>query len=276
MRKKKWGKLKATWWLFWGIEESEQEDAVHISRSDKITIWYGCFLVCLIAVTICIFTVTISNSLLNNRYSKDAEDTIKMVAAYLAAATDEEYAAISSQVRNDLTSAGFANDTEYLIQFIPNSAEICWTHWEDCTAQALLVSVNTGYLYDLDIYSENESSDTHNSISNGIRMTHGYDETSKADIWVQKEPDRGISQTSVTRGNGNISFLKMKSNFCDDCIRNILAVVENEEVKEFVIFDMTEKLFYPVTDGSIRIGDYLLNISHTDNAYEISATYSDE
>lgn len=83
---------------------------------------------CLIAVTICIFTVTISNSLLNHRYSKDAEDTIKMVAAYLAAATDEEYAAISSQVRNDLTSAGFADDTEYLIQFIPNSAEICWTH----------------------------------------------------------------------------------------------------------------------------------------------------
>lgn len=107
-------------------------------------------------------------------------------------------------------------------------------------------------------------------------MTHGYDETSKADIWVQKEPDRGISQTSVTRGNGNISILKMKSNFCDDCIRNILAVVENEEVKEFVIFDVTEKLFYPVTDGSIRIGDYLLNISHSDNTYKISAAYSDE
>lgn len=256
------------------MEESDPENAVHISRSDKISIWHGCFLMCLITVAVCIFIVTISNSLLKRRYSKDAEDTIKMIAAYLAAATDEEYTAISNQVRNDLTSAGLTDDTEYLIQFIPNSAEICWTHREDCTAQALLVSVNTGYLYDLDIYGENESSDAHNS--NGMRMTHGYDEISEADIWVQKEPDLGRSQTSVTRGNGNISFLKMKSNFCDDCIRNILSVVENEDVKEFVIFDVTERLFYPVTDGNIRIGDYLLDISHMDNTYKISTTYLDE
>lgn len=101
-----WEKLKSTWRLFWGIEDSNSENVVHISRSDKFSIWYGCFLMCLITVAVCIFVVTISNSLLSRRYSKDAEGTIKMIAAYLAAATDEEYAVISNQVRNDLISAG--------------------------------------------------------------------------------------------------------------------------------------------------------------------------
>ena len=64
---------------------------------------------------------------------------------------------------------------------------------------------------------------------------------------------------TVTNGvnfTGIVSAHKMKTHFCDDCIREILTIVEDEFIDEAVIYDAEEKTFYPVTEGDLQIGDY--------------------
>lgn len=228
---------------------------------------------CMVTVSICILVVTISNILVSRRSRQDAEDSIKMITAYLAAATEDEYGGISESIRHNLISNGFDANTEDLIQYIPNTAEICWTHWKGNKAQELLVSLNTGYLYELDVYGENELPDDKSDTPNSIRMTFGSDEISEMEIQVEKEADHGKSKATIARGNGTLSFLRMKSNFCDDCIRDILHTIENADVQELVIFDTRERKFYPIEDGSIKIGDYQLMITHEGNNYEIAVSY---
>lgn len=271
--KKKLARIKTIWWTFWGIEETDMENAVSIRRTDKISIWYGCFITSLITVGICTLIVTVNYMLSSCQSRQDTEDAMKMIASYIIAATDDEYSEISKNIRYDLVSSEFASDIENLIQYIPNTAEICWTHKPDWTAQALLVSINTGYVYDLDLYAKGESPNDVSDVQNSSRMIFGYDEISETDVQVQKEPGRNMGKAAISMGNSTISLLKMKTNFCDDCIRDILYTVENENLKGFVIFDVENRYFYPVTDGNIQIGNYNLEISHFGSQYEIEIEY---
>lgn len=46
-------------------------------------------------------------------------------------------------------------------------------------------------------------------------------------------------------------------------------------IKEFVIFDTEEKIFYPIDDGAtIQIGDYRLDVEYTDSKYRIDIKLS--
>ena len=75
---------------------------------------------------------------------------------------------------------------------------------------------------------------------------------------------------SIDRGRGIVSAHKMKTHFCDDCIREILNIVEDEFIDEAVIYDAEEKTFYPVTEGDLQIGYY------EDGGYEIEIAYTGE
>lgn len=214
---------------------------------------------------ICFSTIMLTFIYIANQYHEIQNE----IAAYIISATPDEYSEISKNIRYDLVSSEFASDIENLIQYIPNTAEICWTHKPDWTAQALLVSINTGYVYDLDLYAKGESPNDVSDAQNSSRMIFGYDEISETDVHVQKEPGRNSGKAAISMGNSTISLLKMKTNFCDDCIRDILYTVENENLKGFVIFDVENRYFYPVKDGSIQIGNYNLEISHSGSQYEI-------
>lgn len=52
----------------------------------------------------------------------------------------------------------------------------------------------------------------------------------------------------------------MKSLFCDECIYKILNAGKNKLVEEVVVFDAEKKLFYPVNEGMVKIGNYNLEI----------------
>lgn len=69
----------------------------------------------------------------------------------------------------------------------------------------------------------------------------------------------------------------MKTLFCDDCIREILAAVDEYGLmNEFVIMDGKEKKFYPIEEGTLCIGDYQLDICYENHGYDISILYIGE
>ena len=102
----------------------------------------------------------------------------------------------------------------------------------------------------------------------------GYDEISEASIHITKERGAGTGTADFNRGRGITSVHKMKEKFCDDCIRKILDTVENEAVGEAVIYDTVEKKFYPVTEGTMRIGDYEFQTGYEQGNYEIQIEYT--
>ena len=81
---------------------------------------------------------------------------------------------------------------------------------------------------------------------------------------------------SIDLGRGIVSAHKMKTHFCDDCIREILTTVEDEFIDEAVIYDAEEKTFYPVTEGDLQIGDYSFHTYYEDGGYEIKIAYTGE
>ncbi len=87
----KWGKWKKAWWELWGIYEDDDDSIQHLSRSDKINIWCGSFIMCMVTVAICFFILGINNTRNNRRYEQDVEDAIGMIATYFATATEDEY-----------------------------------------------------------------------------------------------------------------------------------------------------------------------------------------
>lgn len=107
-------------------------------------------------------------------------------------------------------------------------------------------------------------------------MSFGYDEISGSSLYIRKIPGNKWGSVTVQRERGTVSVQRMKSLFCDECIRKMLEAVKNRLVEEFVIFVARQKKFYPVDDGKIRIGKYTLQIGYDDGEYEIEITYTKE
>ena len=92
----------------------------------------------------------------------------------------------------------------------------CPTCRESYPAQAFLVCVNTGETYSLDVYHMDENPDDEYG---GMRLSFGYDEISEANIHVTTYPGEQYGYAEIYRGRRIVSAHKMKSVFCDDCIR---------------------------------------------------------
>ena len=89
-------------------------------------------------------------------------------------------------------------------------------------------------------------------------------------------PYKKEGTVSFRRGRGIVSAQRMKTLFCDDCIREILDTVKNQLIEEFVIFDSDRKTFYPIDSGTeVWIWDYCLEIEYEDD-YEITIKYIKE
>lgn len=65
--------------------------------------------------------------------------------------------------------------------------------------------------------------------------------------------------------------------FCDECIYKILNAGKNKLVEEVVVFDAEKKLFYPVSDETVKIRDYVLEIAYGSYGnYDIRIKYTEE
>ena len=101
-------------------------------------------------------------------------------------------------------------------------------------------------------------------------LFRSYDEVSQTSVHITKNPDQKTGYAKIDRGRGIVSAHRMKTLFCDDCIRDILNAVEHQLMEEFFIFDTEKRVFYPVDDDTaLQIGNYHLDIEYTDSDYKI-------
>lgn len=271
--KKLWKRLKWAWLNYWRDDEDDY-DMKHLSQSDKRSIWYGAFIMCMVTVSICSFIMAISNSRVNRQNEKDVKEVMDMIGSYIVSATNDEYEKIAKTIRHDLILGEFGQDTEKAIQYIPNTSKDCRTCMENYPAQAYFLCNNTGELYSLDLFENDKEMD---GDSDGTKMSFGYDEISETSIRITKSPGKKEGTATVQSERGIVSVQRMKSLFCDECIYKILNAGKNKLVEEVAIFDAEKKLFYPVSDGEVNIGDYALQIEYDSYGnYDIRIKYIEE
>lgn len=269
-----WKKIKTSWWKFWGIYEYDDDSIQHLSRSDKLSIWYGSFIMCMVTAGICLSILGINNFLISRQTSQAVEDMLSTIATYLAVATDNEYDEIAKAIRHDLVFSEYNKDIENLIRYIPNTSENCPTSQERYSAQAFLVCVNTGEMYPLDMYQKDEKPDEH---PGRMTLSFGYDEISETRIHIITHQGAQDSYAEIHREQWIISAQKMKSFFCDDCIREILNAIDGQLLKEVVLFDAEQKIFLPIEDGAnVQIGDYELSTRYDHGDFRINIKYVSE
>lgn len=266
-------KIKRAWLEFWREDENDY-NMKHLSQSDKRSIWYGAFMMCMITVSLCCFVISASNYRVSRQNDKDIEEVMNTIGAYMAFATEDEYDEIAKTIRHDLILSEFGQDAENAIQYIPNTSKDCRTCMESYPAQVYLLCINTGEMYSLDLFENDEDI---NSDSDGIKMSFGYDEISETSIHITKSPGQKVGTATIQSERGIVSVQRMKSLFCDECIHKILNGAKNQLVEEVVIFDADKKVFYPISDGTVKIGDYTLEIVYGNNGnYGIRIKYTEK
>lgn len=104
-------------------------------------------------------------------------------------------------------------------------------------------------------------------------MSWGYDEISEASIQIVSEADE--VEATIGRGRDILSVHRMKTLFCDECIKKILESNKNVLTPEFILYDPKAQSFYPLESGEeYRLGDYALNVDYADwSTYKIEVSY---
>lgn len=260
-----WRKIKSKWDDFW-IGDEYDDSKKHLSQSDKRFILYGYFMVGTCTIAFMLLLIGLNNRRIGRRDIADMEELINTVTAYMESATEDEYEEIAQTIRHDLVFSEYNADIETYVRYIPNTSDVCRACEGSCPAQAVLVSLNTGESYSLDLFPQDEPV----AYEGNMQVTFGYDEISQTGIRISKSPGEKEGSVEIERGNRIVSIHRMKRIFCDKCIQAILNSVENQTVEEVVILDTEKDIFYPVEDGKeIQIGGYKLKPEYKDGNYEI-------
>ena len=268
-----WRKLRDSWLDFWEDDELDM-DKKHLSQHDKRSLLYGGFMIGAVTFAFISISIMVGNVWTSHQNQKDMEEFLRTVVTYMATATDDEYEEIAQTIRHDLVYSQYGQDIENLIRYIPNTADGCCLE-RGFPERVNLVFLNTGEAYGLGIFDNTEPIESQRE-RGGTMITSGYDEISEAHLMMMSNPNMDSATASIDRGRGIVSAHKMKTHFCDDCIREILTTVEDEFIDEAVIYDAEEKTFYPVTEGDLQIGDYSFHTYYEDGGYEIKIAYTGE
>lgn len=269
-----WEKMRKKWVHCWENDVFDM-DKKHLSKSDKRSIWYGAFIICMLTIAATSFWSGLNTKRVNEQNMEDMDEIMRTLTTYLATATNDEYEEIAQTIRHDLVYSQYGQDIENLIRYVPNTADGCCVERDDYPERVNLVFLNTGETYGLDIFDNSEPI-TSQRERGGTLIISGYDDVSEAYIRITKNPDRNSGTAVIDRGRGIVSAHKMKTHFCDSCIRDILNTVKNQFMDEAVIYDAGERKFYPVTEGDLQIGDYSFHTLYEDGGYEIEIEYTGE
>lgn len=257
---------------FWK-DDGHDWNQSHLSQADKRSLWYGAVLLCALTVLFTELLYSYHFGKIERQNEKNIEMALNRITAYAASATDDEYEAIARTIRQDLIYSDFSRDKENYIRYIPNTAQICRLYPQTFPNQVYLLCNNTGMLYGLDIFEDDAAANEEET--GGTKVSGGYDDISEATLLITKMPGNKTGHARLDRARGILSIQKMKSLFCDDCIRDIVAALdEYGTMNEFVIMDGKEKKFYPIKEGVLDIGDYHLELTYKDNGYDIVIQYA--
>lgn len=268
--KELWKKIKNKWNDFW-LEDEYDNSKKHLSQSDKRFLLYGNFVVGICTVTLVILFSGINNSRISYRNDVDLKAIINIIKSYIGVATEDEYDKIAQTIRHDLVFSDHSEDIEKYIPYISNTSDMCNFCEENFSARIILVSLNTGDAYPLDLMEEEMVTD---ACRHGVQIAFGYDEISRTKIRILKILQEQKCCVEIERRDGIVSIHKMKSLFCDNCITDILNAIENQVIEELVIIDVEKKIFYPVeNERQIKIGDYTLKTEYKDGNYKITVKF---
>lgn len=268
-----WKRLKNVWLLFW--EEDEYDvSKKHLSKADKRSIWYGIFIITTLTIAASALVLNLTYAKAAKENEENVEAVEKMIAAYIASATEDEYEEVARTLRRDLVFGDFSKNKKEYIQCIPNTADPCRLYLNTFPSQVYLLCNNTGMLYSLDIFEDGNRQDCNEN--RGTSVSFGYDEVSEGSLIITKSFADKSGEARLERKRGIISIQRMKGLFCNDCIESILDVVDYGLMPEFVIMDGKNKTFYPIEEGALQIGDYSLEINYKNDEYYILVNYMEE
>ena len=268
-----WERIKKNWDNLWIVDEHD-DSKNHLSQSDKRSLLYGYFMIGSLTIALVLLLIKINNIRIDRKNTADMEELMNIVTSYVDSATEDEYDKIAQAIRHDLVFDKYEKDMEKYIRYIPNTSEKCRACKGSYPAQSVLVSLNTGESYSLDLFEQGIEPEAYQG---NTLLTFGYDEISQTSIHISKSPGENKGLAEIERGNGIVSIHKMKKLFCDDCIKAMLDAVENQPISELVICDTENNVFYPVEDeAKVQIGKYALEMEHKNSNYEISVKSFDK
>ena len=268
-----WKKIRKKWDAFW-IGDEHDDSKKHLSQSDKRSLLYGYFMIGSFTIVLVLLLIKINNLRVDRKNTADMEELMNIVTSYVDSSTEDEYDKIAQAIRHDLVFDKYEKDMEKYIQYIPNTSEKCRACKGSYPAQSVLVSLNTGESYPLDLFEQGIGAEDYQG---NMLLTFGYDEISLTSIHISKSPGENKGLAEIERGNGIVSIHRMKKLFCDDCIKAMLDAVENQPIGELVICDTERNIFYPVEDeAEVQIGQYALEMEYKNSNYEISVISFDE
>ena len=266
-------KIWKKWDVFW-IGDEHDNSKKHLSQSDKRSLLYGYFMIGSFTIVLVLLLIKINNLRVDRKNTADMEELMNIVTSYVDSATEDEYDKIAQAIRHDLVFDKYEKDIEKYIRYIPNTSEKCRACKGSYPAQSVLVSLNTGESYSLDLFEQGIEPEEYQG---NTLLTYGYDEISLTSIHISKSPGENKGLAEIERGNGIVSIHRMKKLFCDDCIKAMLDAVENQPIGELVICDTERNIFYPVEDeAEVQIGQYALEMEYKNSNYEISVISFDE
>lgn len=269
--KRIWSRIKEQWNEFWDDDEFD-ECKYHLSSYDKRSLLYWGFVISGFTLGICLLISGLSNKYYDRKNNEDLQKVFDTICTYLATAADDEYEEIAQSIRHDLVYSQYSENIENLIQFIPNTADECRLEDVKYPERVNFVFLNTGELYGLDIYGQGETPESSEN-SGSTMLSFGYDEISEENLIICKQPGDGTAEVTFSRQRGIVSVQKMKSVFCDDCIKKILQISDDVLVNEAVIYDAADNQIYPISEGTIHIGDYELQTTFDSGDYKIKIEY---
>lgn len=227
-----------------------------------------------LTVAFVILLIKMNDIRIDRRDDVAMEELLNMVISYMESSTEDEYDEIVQTIRHDLVFSEYEKDMEKYIRYIPNTSDKFRACKGCYPAHAVLVSLNTGESYSLDLFERGIEPEDY---PGNTQLTFGYDEISQTSIRISKSPGEGKGSAEIERGNVIVSIHRMKKLFCDDCIKAMLDTVENQPIGELVICDTERNVFYPIEDESkAQIGDYVLEIEYKDSGYEIDVKSANE
>ena len=265
-----WKKIQTKWDNFW-IGDEHDDSKKHLSQSDKRSLLYGYLIISMLTVAFVILLININNLRIDRRDDAAMEELLKMVTSYMESATEDEYDEIAQTIRHDLVYSEYERDIEKYVRDIPNTSDKCRACKGHYPAQEVLVGLNTGESYPLDLFERGIEPEEYQG---NTQFTFGYDEISQTSIHISKSPGENEGSAEIEQGNGIVSIHRMKRLFCDDCIEAMLRVVENQAIEELVILDTEKNIFYPIEDErEVQIGDHKLKTEYKNSGYEIEIKY---
>ena len=196
---------------------------------------------------------------MSQEFDKQIEPALNTIYTYMATATDEEYENIASELRHSLILRTLDTEDQNYLDLIPNTATACLFDQEN-DGGIYLAALNTGELYPLE-----PAPDTDKDGHTGIRF--GYDEVSRSNVTFQFAPSGDASSIYLSRENGEVSVQRMKRYFCEACFNELVEILTNKNVLEFVIFDVETQTIYPIVEcAEYDIADHEVTITR-DHGY---------